>query len=253
VNKRYFKSSWILIIVTSAMGLCLVVTFLLFGSGLAIWFIDLSGEDSSSAAGRPARTSRDLAELPPRPTYTVTATSTSIPTPTPPPSATPTATVSPTPTVSPTDTPQPQPTDTPAPTPRPPTATPQPTDTPSPAAPEYLFTIKETGKFNTTHLNFDVFVAITDDNNSPLSGYRIIGTHDSGLQIESRDSAGAWTENSGAMHYKAGNIKYEAPNSPSGLWTLQLVDSAGQLVGPPVEFIFDPANPTWYFLYFERQ
>ena len=79
-----------------------------------------------------------------------------------------------------------------------------------------------------------MFVAITDDDNSPLSGYRIVGTHDSGLQLESRESAGAWTENSGAMHYKAGNIKYEALNSP-------------------VEFSFDTANPTWYFLYFERQ
>jgi hypothetical protein len=135
----------------------------------------------------------------------------------------------------------------------PPTATPLPTDTPVPAAPEFPFTIKETGKFDTTHLNFDVFVAITDDNNRPLSGYRIVGTHDTGLQLESRESAGAWTDNSGAMHYKAGNTKYEALNSPSGRWTLQLVDADGRPVGPPAAFDFDVTSPTWYFLYYERQ
>lgn len=85
-----------------------------------------------------------------------------------------------------------------------------------------------------------------------MSGYRVIGRHSSGLQIESQVSANDWTVNSGAKHYKAGNIKYEAFNSPSGLWTLQLVDEAGQPVAPPVEFPFDAASPTWYFLLYRR-
>jgi hypothetical protein len=96
-------------------------------------------------------------------------------------------------------------------------------------------------------------VAITDDNNNPLSNYRVIGTHSGGLQVESAVSAGAWTENSGANHYKAGNIKYAVPNSPSGIWKLQLVDDDNIPVAPLVELPFDSNNPTWYFLFYERQ
>ena len=97
-----------------------------------------------------------------------------------------------------------------------------------------------------------MFIAITDANNTPLSGYRVVGTHENGLQVDSPISAGAWTENSGAMHYKAGNIKYVVPNSPNGVWTLQLIDSDGNLAGPPVEFSFDANSPTWHFLFYER-
>ena len=96
-------------------------------------------------------------------------------------------------------------------------------------------------------------VAIVNDDNRPLGNYRVIGTHSSGIQIESRPSDGDWTVNSGAMHYKGGNVKYEAPNSPTGVWTLQLIDSANTPVGPPVEFSFDAVNPTWYFIIYERQ
>jgi hypothetical protein len=55
------------------------------------------------------------------------------------------------------------------------------------------------------------------------------------------------------MHYKAGNIKYEASNSPSGIWTLQLVDAGGTPVAPPVEFSFDGASPSWHFLLYQRR
>jgi hypothetical protein len=96
-------------------------------------------------------------------------------------------------------------------------------------------------------------VAITDSKNKPLSDYRVIGTHPNGLQVESQVSAADWTVNSGAMHYKAGNIKYEAPNSPTGVWTLQLVDAQNNPVSPPVQFPFDATDPTWYFLIYERQ
>jgi hypothetical protein len=95
-------------------------------------------------------------------------------------------------------------------------------------------------------------VAITDAANKPLSGYRLIGLHSSGLRVESQVSAGDWTVNSGAKHYKAGNIKYEVFNSPPGVWTLQLVDESGQPAAPPIEFSFDAAQPTWYFLLYRR-
>jgi hypothetical protein len=138
---------------------------------------------------------------------------------------------------------------TPLPTQSPPTATAAPTDTPVPA---YPFEISETGRFPTNHLDFDVFVAVTDDDNKPLGGYRVVGQHSSGLQSDSEVSAGDWTVNSGAMHYKAGNVKYSRLKSPGGIWTLQLVDEAGQPVAPPVEFPFDPADPAWYFLLYQR-
>jgi hypothetical protein len=126
---------------------------------------------------------------------------------------------------------------------------PLPTDTP---VPSYPFKVVETSQFPTSHLNFDVYVAITNPENRPLSGYRVLGTHSSGLQIDSQISASDWTVNSGAMHYKAGNIKVEAPNSPAGIWTLQLVDDSNTAVAPPVEFSFDAASPTWYFLLYRQ-
>jgi hypothetical protein len=108
--------------------------------------------------------------------------------------------------------------------------------------------VLETAQFPTGHPNFDVYIAITDADNTPLSGYRVLGSHSNGLQVDSQMSAGDWTVNSGAMHYKAGNIKFEALNSPTGVWTLQLVDEANHPVALPVEFSFDSSDPSWYFL-----
>jgi hypothetical protein len=200
---------------------------------------------------------RQVAELP---TITSTPTATQTPSPTPTDLPTNTPTLSPTPTPSPTpvpDTPTPLPsaTATPVPTdvPVPPTATPLPTEPPPPTAPPYGFVIKESAGFETNHLNFDVYVAVVDRNNTPLRDYRVIGTHSSGMQQESGPSAGDWTQNSGAMHYKAGNMKYEVFNSPGGVWTLQLVDPAGQPAAPPIEFPFDPSGPSWYFIVYEQQ
>lgn len=240
-----------------AIGLCILGIFVLFGSGLVFWYVD-SNAPIQSRATQPTRRSANLVELPSPPTFTATPTETPIPTLTPTrtteevpiPTQVPTNTA--TSTTPPTAT-SPPPTNTPIPTPLPPTATPLPTDTSTPTAPDYAFIIKETGKFDTNHLNFDVFVAITDANNTPLSGYRVVGTHEDGLQVDSQASAGAWSENSGANHYKAGNIKYAVPNSPSGIWTLQLIDPDGNPTAPPVEFLFDANSPTWYFLFYEQQ
>jgi hypothetical protein len=252
VNGKPSKKSLILIASLLALGLCLAASFILLSSGLTFWAAIRGAEADAATQPQPTRRTFALAELPPPPTATAT----------PPPTATPTAalllgqpTAPPTntPLPAPTDTPAPTPTETLPPTPRPPTATPLPIDTPTPPPPTYPFSIKETASFPTNHLSFDVYIAITDNKNKPLRDYRVIGTHASGLQIESQVSAGDWTVNSGAMHYKAGNIKYEAPNSPSGLWTLQLVDAENKPAGPPVEFSFDLENPTWYFLIYERQ
>ncbi len=257
MNKKRSKTPFILIAGLLGTGFCLLATLILFGSGLAFLFTD-SNIAAFSSSAQPASRTFTVAELPPLPTDTLTPIATFTPEPT----HTSTPVDTPTPTPLPTNTPLPPPTDTPVPTNTPlppatntpaPTSTSLPTDTPTPLPPDYPFVIKETGRFDTNHLNFDVYIGITDADNIPLSGYRVIGTHSSGLQIESQVSARDWTANSGAMHYKAGNIKYEAPNSPSGIWTLQLVDPDGNPAGPPVDFPFEASSPTWYFLLYQRQ
>ena len=152
-----------------------------------------------------------------------------------------------------TDTPLPTaepPTDTPQPAqPPPPTDIPIPTDTP---APSYDFAVIENDDFPTGKPDFDVFIAVTNEDNKPLGGYRVISNHSSGMQVESATSAAEWTENSGAKHYKAGNIKIHIPTSPGGAWTLQLIDESNQPVAAPLELPFDDFNPSWYFVLFRE-
>jgi len=233
----------IILTVILAIGLCVVGTFAALGSGVTLWLALAQPELTAT----PTATPRKLAALPsptstasPTPTFTLTPTPTSTPLPTD------TATLVPTFTPGITATPLP-PTDTPP--PPPPTPTPLPSDTPTPSFP---FVILETEGHETNHLNFDVYVAITDENNKPLSGYRVLGRHSSGLQVDSQVSAGDWTVNSGARQYKGGNLKYEAFNSPSGTWSLQLVDEGGQPVAPSIDFPFDANAPSWYFILYRQ-
>lgn len=205
-----------------------------------------------------------IATRTPLPTFEVRPTSTAIlppPTNTPAPTATqtpsPSATASPTTTpLPPTATATPSATPTPLPTETPlPANTPLPTNTPTPAAtptPAHSFEIAESGQFPTSHPNFDVFVAVVDESNRPLSGYQVLGFHSGGMQVSSALSAGDWTENSGAMHYRAGNIKYQVLNSPDGTWTLQLADEAGTPVAPPLSLPFDTGSPSWYFVMYRK-
>jgi hypothetical protein len=220
--------------------------FIAFGSSLTLWV------GLNRAAALPSPTSRReiVALKTPTPTSTPTLTVTPSPTPTlsatktPSPTATATFTPAP-PSLTPTPIP---PTHTPSPLPPPPN-TPPPTATPTPP---FSFVVAETAQFPTSHLDFDVYIAITDRHNAPLSGYRVLARHSSGQQFESAVSAGAWTENSGAKHYKAGNIKYHLANSSGGVWSLQLVDAANQPVAPAVECPFDPAGPAWYFILYRK-
>jgi hypothetical protein len=247
------RESIIVLAVTAFLFLliCGLLSLAGVGSGITLW-LNSGQAASEGVTSRPTRIMA-LAESSPAPTFSPTPTVTLIPsgTPTPPPTDTSTPTsVPPSPTathVLPTETPTSKatPTDTPPPQP---TAT----DTPTPI-PSFAFEILEFEKFPTNHLNFDVYIAITDGSNNPLSGYRMIGQHGGGMQVDSEASASRWTQNSGAMHYKAGNIKFEVFNSPGGVWVLQLVDQAGQPVAPPLEFPFDPANPAWYFVLLQQR
>lgn len=233
-------------------GLCILLTTT--GAGMTLWFARYQAARPLHITPQLTRMSRAVLvqTFTPTPTAspTATATETASPTNTPTVTPSPTETATETPLPTATETPQP-PTSTPSPLPPPPpTDTPTPTDTPPP---QYPFNIVETQSFPTSHLNFDVYVAITNSDNHPLRGYRVIGQHSDGRQVDSAISADRWTENSGAMWYKAGNIKYQVLNSPSGVWTLQLVDEAAQPVAPPVQFSFEAENPNWYFVLYRRQ
>ena len=258
MNKKQYKIILVISFLVS-LGLCLVVTIIILGSGATWWWVAANESMiQATPTGQPIRRLRSALESPPvvkttvpAPTFTPTS-----PTATPLPTDKPTALPPPTDTATPTATPVPPtatqvpPTSTPVPpTLPPPTASP--TFTASPVV-SYPFVVEETGQFPTNHPNFDVYIAITDKDNNPLAGYQVIGHHSSGLEVMSQVSAAAWTENSGAMHYKAGNIKYEIPNSPGGQWNLQLLDEAGQPVAQLVECSFDPANPSWYFLLYRQ-
>ncbi len=224
-------------------GFCMVMLFTALGSGLTLWLTMNEPVVTATPTASPTRKLAALPSLTPSPGATLTPSPTQTATPLP----SETATLVPTLTPSPTSSPVPS---TPTP-PLPPTPTPIPSDTPTPA-PSFPFVIKETEGHETNHLNFDVYLAITDKDNKPLSGYRVLGRHSSGLQVDSQVSAGDWTVNSGARQYKGGNLKYEAFNSPTGVWSLQLVDEAGQPVAPAIEFPFDAASPSWYFILYQR-
>ncbi|MEM7344422.1 MAG: hypothetical protein AAF485_09265 [Chloroflexota bacterium] len=210
---------------------------------------------NSRASAEP--TVRSIAELPTVLPPSPTATPLPVDTPTPvpiftfTPTVTPAVTDTPVPTDTPPPTETPAPTDTPVPTQPPaPTATPLPTDTP---VPDFAFDVTEQLQFPTNHESFDIFIAIVNDSNIPQSGYRVLGSHSSGAQFSSDPSASDWTVNSGANHYKGGNIKIEYPFSPGGVWTLQLVDEASQPVAPPAEMMYDPSNSTWHFILYQRK
>lgn len=230
-----------IIITIALIGVCIFVVFITIGSGVAYWLT------MSNVAAAPSATALPTRRPSPTPSSTSTSTQTSTPTPTP----TATATLTPSPTLTSSPTPVP-PTETLTPIPIPPTPTPAPTNTPVPPPPSFPFIITETEGYDTNHLDFDVYIAITDAKNKPLNGYRVIGSHSSGMQVESQVSAGDWTVNSGARQYKGGNLKFSVPNSPSGTWSLQLVNEANQAVAPAIQFPFDAAKPTWNFILYRR-
>ena len=187
------------------------------------------------------------------PTETATPTATSAPTAT---QVPPTVTPSPTDTPVPTSTPVPSPSATEpvavatlAPTSRAAAAAVAPTPLVT-AAPSYAFVLAESDAFPTGKGDLDVFVAITDRNNNPVGDYHLLVTNASGQSLESATSVDRWSENSGANHYKAGNIKLHYENVVAGDWTLTLMDAANQVVAEPFVLAFEPAAPQWFFILF---
>jgi hypothetical protein len=242
VSRKSARTLFMLLSVV-LVGLCLLGAFVTLSSGLTLWLAYGDSAILPTATAQPTRRVVIISSATPTPTPTLTPTVT--------PTVSPTSTPTASPTLTPSSTPIP-PTETATATAIPPTSTPLPTDTPTPLPPTFPFTITETQGFETNHLDFDIYVAITDDKNKPLSGYRVVGTHSGGLRVESQVSAGDWTVNSGARHYKAGNVKFSVPNSPTGSWSLQLLDETGQPAAPAIQLPFETVQPTWYFILYQR-
>ena len=230
--------------------LLVVVALLIAGAGCVLT------DTLSRRLGRQARTPLAQVSRTPRPTFTPTPPWTPTPTHTPTPTmtSTPTDTPIPTETPIPTDTPTPEPTNTPRPRPQPPTDTPAP-----PPTPEYPFAVIEISSPEFTHTTnpmIVVYVAITDQNNTPLGGYRVVGdSAQSPYQshVESPPSCYNWCATSGRGGYiKAANVKFEPGPFIDGTWNIYLVDGAGQQVSPvvPLTYSTDPNAWRWDFVAF---
>jgi hypothetical protein len=159
----------------------------------------------------------------------------------------PTATLSPTP-IPPTDTPTPAPTDTPLPTPTPtvtPTPTIEPTATPTPeptATPTFLFDLELAEKHPTNSLAPNVvrvFLFVADRNGFPLGGYSLRVLHN-GAELEvdkvSTDGLPGLTRGEPSPYTRFTNMNVIFVEAQAGTWQVQLVDSAGNPVGPAAQF-----------------
>jgi hypothetical protein len=196
----------------------------------------------------------------PTPDYTDTPTVTSTPTITPIPTETPT----PIPTNTPLPTDTPTPTNTPEPTRRPPPPPPAPpTNTPAPVptpTPDFPFTISEQGNREfqkTNHPAIVVYVAITDANNVPVGGLKVVGDHSSGQHVESAQSDWRWSVVNclDCSYAKQGNLKFEPGSFIDGTWNIYLADSNGTQLSKvvPLAYSADPAQWVWDFIIFKKK
>ena len=198
----------------------------------------------------------------PRPTFTATPDWTPTPTDT----GTPTATLIPTDTPIPTETPVPTDTDTPEPTNTPKPRPPQPTDTPGPPTPtpmpDYPFVVAELSDpmwTSTTNPWTEIFVAVTDQNNTPLGGYKVVGDAANAVtpHLESPPTCFDWckTTGRGGKYVKAANTTFEPGPFIDGAWNIYLVDGGGTQVSPVVTLNYstDPNQWRWDFVYFKQK
>ena len=200
-----------------------------------------------------APTATPAPSMTPRPTFTATPDWTPTPTHT----ATPTITPIPTETPIPTDTPTPLPTDTPT---RAPTQPPPPTDTPGPPTatpmPEYPFVVEEQNDPAITGSDYPaiiIYISITDQNNTPAGGYKVVGDSTTGLHVESAESCFSWCAGTTKGGYaKVANVKYEPGAFIDGTWTIRVVDGSGTQVSPavPLNYSTDPNQWRWDFVWF---
>lgn len=153
----------------------------------------------------------------------------------------------------PTNTPLPP---TPTPTSLPPTATPTatstPTVTPTPTAtptPDYAFALEETDQFPTQLPDVDevrIYAYIYSDEAFALPNYSLHVERDGEeLMVQAQSSGGlpGETRPGPSPYTRFANLGTALFQSPAGVWTVQLVDSDQQPVGPSATFVLGENDP----------
>ena len=111
-----------------------------------------------------------------------------------------------------------------------------------------------------THTNntaIVVFVTVTDANNTPLGGYRVVGDSTVDVpQVVSPESCWSWCTHTGQGGYaKVANLKFEPGPFIDGAWNIYLADSSGNRVSPVVSLTYstDPSQWVWDFVSFVQK
>ena len=175
----------------------------------------------------------------------------------------------PVPTLTPSTTPEatatPAATETPVPADTPPPPPPRPTDTPEPPtpppAPSFPFAMVEQGNrlFQKTNYHvITVYVAVVNEGNIPLGGYKVVGDHvPSGQHVESAESAWEWNVVNclDCDYVKQGNLKFEPGPFTDGVWNIYLADPGGTPLSETVSLSYatDPEQWVWDFVIFRRK
>lgn len=126
--------------------------------------------------------------------------------------------------------------------------------------PAFPFSIAEQGNraFQTTnHHPIVIFVAVVNEKNIPLGGYKVIGDHTpSGRHVESTLTEPDWSQVNclSCGYIKQGNVKLEPGNFEDGIWNIYLADINDRQLSPvvPLSYSADPSTWVWDFVLFKR-
>ena len=95
-----------------------------------------------------------------------------------------------------------------------------------------------------------MYIAITNGNNVPIGGLKIVGDHSpSGAHYVSGESCFDFCKANGQKGtIKFGNVTFEPPAYETGVWHLYIIDGGGAQVSDivPVTVNFD--SPGWFFV-----
>jgi len=102
----------------------------------------------------------------------------------------------------------------------------------------------------TTNPILVMYIALTNSNNVPIGGLKIVGDHSpSGTHYVSGESCFDFCKRNGLEGViKQGNVTFEPPTYETGVWHLYVVDGGGAQVSDviPISINFD--NPQWFFM-----
>lgn len=108
--------------------------------------------------------------------------------------------------------------------------------------------------YPTTNPILVIYIALTDPNNVPIGGLKVVGDHTpSGLHWESAESCFDFCKASGTKGtIKFGNVTFEPPRYETGVWNLRVVDGGGTPVSDVISVPIDASSPGWFFMLLRR-